>query len=59
MTLSDFGSWASIISLVIGFIAGWGSKHIYNIKIKKNNEMKNSSFSLFNIGHTTQKNKKQ
>lgn len=50
--LSDIGSWASIIGLILSFGAGFG---ICKITTKKNNQ-ENKSFSLFHKGTTNQSN---
>lgn len=52
MTLSDIGSWASIIALVLVFFAGYKI-----IKYsKKSTQQKNKLFSFFNSGTISQKN---
>lgn len=52
MSLSDIGSWASIIGLLLSFIAGFG---ICKITTKKNNQ-KNKFWSFLTIGDTKQEN---
>ena len=55
MSLSDFGSWASIISLVIGLITGFFA---CKIKVKvSSNKKENKIWSFLNIGNTKQSNK--
>ncbi len=41
--LSDIGSWASIVGLIVSFIAGFGICKI----ISKSNIQKNSNWSFF------------
>lgn len=46
--LSDIGSWASILGLIIAiFVANKVYKISIKVDNKKNNEQKNSNFSLF------------
>ena len=52
MSLSDIGSWASIIGLVLSFIAGFGICKITT----KNNNQKNKFWSFFTLGNTKQEN---
>lgn len=52
--LSDIGSWASIIGLILSFFAGFGI-----CRVTKNNKQVNRFFSLFSIGNVTQNNSKQ
>lgn len=52
MNLSDFGSWASIISLIIGLISGFG---IAKLSIKYNLQW-NKLFSFINTGNISQQN---
>ncbi len=54
MTLSDFGSWASIISLIIGLIGGFS---FAKLTIKYNLQW-NKLTSIFNFGTINQKNTK-
>jgi len=54
MTLSDFGSWASIISLIVGLIGGFS---FAKLMIKYNLQW-NKLFSFFNTGTINQKNTK-
>lgn len=50
--LSDIGSWASIIGLILSFITGFGV-----CRVTKNNKQVNRFFSFLSIGDVTQKNK--
>jgi hypothetical protein len=50
--LSDLGSWASIIGLILAFGAGFG---ICTITIKKNNQ-ENKNSSIINKGTVNQTN---
>jgi len=52
--LSDLGSWASIIGLLLSFGAGFGLCKI-TIKNKKNNQ-ENKNSSLFHKGTNNQSN---
>ncbi len=52
MTLSDIGSWASIIGLSLSFFAGFG---ICKITTKKNQQT-NKDSSFIKIGNTEQSN---
>lgn len=54
MSLGDFGSMASIISLILGVITGFG---ICKLTIKYNFQF-NKLFSIFNSGTISQENKK-
>jgi len=50
--LSDIGSWASIIGLILSFGAGF---MVCKLTIK-NNKQVNKNSSIFHVGDTTQKN---
>jgi len=52
MTLSDLGSWASILGLIIGLVAGFG---ICRITIKKTSQ-ENKSINIGSSGNISQKN---
>ena len=52
MNLSDFGSWASIISSIVGLLSGFS---IGRLSVKKNWQI-NKLFSFINTGKITQKN---
>ncbi|UQB41796.1 hypothetical protein JX580_08980 [Thiomicrospira microaerophila] len=55
MSLSDFGSWASIFGLVIALIAFFvGYKIVRNFK--NTTKQENKLFSLYNSGKISQKN---
>lgn len=49
MELSDFGSWASIVSLLIGLVAGF-------VSCKKISKQSNKQNSVINTGNTKQTN---
>ncbi len=52
MTLSDYGSWASIIALLLAVFAGYKLiKHF-----KNSTKQENKLFSFFNSGSISQKN---
>jgi len=51
MTLSDIGSWASIIGFILSFILGVGI-----CRITKNNKQVNKFFSIFSIANVNQNN---
>ena len=50
--LSDLGSWASIIGLIISFVLGFS---VCRFNMKKNNQ-ENKHSSLFHKGTSTQSN---
>jgi hypothetical protein len=51
MSLSDIGSWASIVGLILSFAAGFGV-----CRVTKNNQLINKFFAIFSIGNVSQKN---
>ncbi len=51
MSLSDIGSWASIIGFILSFILGVGI-----CRITKDNKQVNKFFSIFSIGNVNQSN---
>jgi hypothetical protein len=51
MSLSDIGSWASIIGFILSFILG-----VSMCRITKNNKLVNKFFSIFSIGNINQSN---
>jgi hypothetical protein len=55
MNLSDFGSFASIISLIIGLFMGFG---VSKLSIKYNLQW-NKLFSFINTGNISQRNTKK
>ena len=61
MSLSDLGSWASIISLILGFATGAlsGSFFVYKkvskLKIEERNKI-NSFWSIFSLNNTVNQN---
>lgn len=61
MDLNQLGSYASIISLIIGLFLGGGATHIYHTRIKANiklSNFKNNIAKVFcNKGSINQENK--
>ena len=57
MTLSDIGSWASIVSLFISlFVASKVYKLSVNLDNSKNNQQGNKDSSFVKVGDTEQSN---
>jgi hypothetical protein len=51
MSLSDVGSWASIIGFILSFVLG-----VSICRITKDNKQVNKFFSIFSIGNVNQNN---
>lgn len=57
MTLSDIGSWASIVSLFISlFVASKVYKISVNVSNLKSNQQNNEDLSIIKVGDTKQEN---
>lgn len=57
MTLSDIGSWASIVGLIISlFVASKVYKISVNVSNLKNNQQSNEDLSIIKVGDTKQEN---
>ncbi|NCD12621.1 MAG: hypothetical protein EOL93_08705 [Epsilonproteobacteria bacterium] len=57
MSLSDIGSWASIVGLIIAFfVANKVYKISVNVSNLKNNQQSNEDLSIIKVGDTKQEN---